>query len=29
MGPKEFAKFMQEEAGRSREAIRFAGVKPE
>jgi hypothetical protein len=29
MGPREFAKFMQEEAGRWREAIRFAGVKPE
>jgi tripartite-type tricarboxylate transporter receptor subunit TctC len=29
MGPREFAKFMQEEAGRWRQAIRFAGVKPE
>jgi len=29
MGPAQFAKFMQEEAGRWREAIRFAGVKPE
>jgi len=29
MGPREFAQFMQEEAGRWREAIRFAGVKPQ
>lgn len=29
MGPREFAKFMQEEAGRWQQAIRFAGVKPE
>ena len=29
MGPAEMAKFMREEAARWREAIRFAGVKPE
>ncbi|HUQ74846.1 MAG TPA: tripartite tricarboxylate transporter substrate binding protein [Burkholderiales bacterium] len=29
MGPAEMAKFMKEEAARWREAIRFAGLKPE